>query len=105
MGDLNEVLHPSERRGAMQMTSSMRELQDLVQDLQLMDLDINQKYIWLRKNSASRIDRIMIEKDFFENFQHIQVTCKERQLSDHYSLVMSTSHIAWGYVPFRALDC
>ena len=33
MGDLNEVLHPSERRGASEMSGSMKDFQDFIQDV------------------------------------------------------------------------
>ena len=54
MGDFNEVLTPAKRRGAALTTLSMRQLRDLVFDLQLFDLEINQQFTWLRKNAAKQ---------------------------------------------------
>ena len=56
----------AERKRASQLTLSMRELGGLIQDLQLIDLDIDQKYTWMRKNAASRIDIILVTKEFVE---------------------------------------
>ena len=44
MGDFNKVMCPEERRGASEMTQGMRELQNLVYDMQLTDMEIRQKY-------------------------------------------------------------
>ena len=94
MGDFNEVLSLDEGKGAWQFTSSMRELGDLIQDLQLIDLEIEQKFTWMRKNAASRLDRILVTKEFVDKFQNIRVCCKSRMLSDHSPLVVFTSVIA-----------
>ncbi|KAJ8445424.1 hypothetical protein Cgig2_031237 [Carnegiea gigantea] len=61
--DFNEVLDFSERRGAMHNTASMRDMKALVQDLQFIDLEIDIQFTWMRKNSASRIDRILVDKE------------------------------------------
>jgi len=61
--DFNEVLNPTERRGATAVTQDMRELQNLLLDLQLVDMDIGQNFTWLRKNAASRIDRVLVDKE------------------------------------------
>jgi len=60
------VIAIAERKRASQLTLSMRELGGLIQDLQLIDLDIDQKYTWMRKNAASRIDIILVTKEFVE---------------------------------------
>ena len=91
MGDFNGILHPRERRGASEVTTSMREFQELIQDLQLFDLEIGQNFTWLRWNAASRIDRVMIELDFLLPFPRIKAWCKNRQLSDHFAIVVGTT--------------
>jgi len=104
MGDFNEVLKLEERRNSTQVTVGMRELGDFIQDLQLLDLEINQKFTWMRKNAASRLDRILVSKEIIEQYQNIRAYCKDRQLSDHFPVIMSTSRIRWGPCPFRTLD-
>ena len=104
MGDFNEVLKLEERRNSSQVTVGMRELGDFVQDLQLLDLEINQKFTWMRENAASRLDRIMVSKEIIEHYQNTRAYCKDRQLSDHFPVIMSTSTMTWGPCPFRTLD-
>ena len=98
MGDFNEVVNMEERRNSTQVTIGMRDLGDLIQDLDLFYLDINQKYTWMRENAASRLDRIMVSKEVIERFQNLKVHCKERLLSDHFLVVLNTSRIIWGPV-------
>jgi len=43
MGDFNEIMEPKERRNAVGYTQGMRELQNLILDLELVDMDIGQK--------------------------------------------------------------
>jgi len=104
MGDFNEVVQMEERRNSTQVTVGMRELGDFIQDLHLLDLDINQKYIWMRENAASRLDRIMVSKEVIEQYQNLKAYCEERLLSDHFPVIMNTSRISWGPCPFRSLD-
>ena len=104
MGDFNEVVKMEERKNATHVTASMKELRALIQDLQLLDLDINQQFTWMRENAASRIDRIMVSHEFVEKFQNLKVFCKDRMLSDHFPLVLTSSMSQWGPSPFRTLD-
>ena len=104
MGDFNEVVCPQERRGARNTTIGMRELRQFIQDMNMMDMEINMKFTWMRRNAASRIDRAMIDTEFVEIFPGIKAHCKDRMLSDHHPLLLALSTIAWGSVPFRSLD-
>jgi len=42
--------------------------------------------------------------EFVNKFQNIRVRCKNRMLSDHTPLVVSTAVATWGPSPFRTLD-
>jgi len=104
MGDFNEVIKIEERRNATRVTMGMRDLGDLIDDLQLFDLDINQPYTWMRDNAASRLDRILVSKEVMDWCQNLRVQCKERMLSNHYPLILTTANLKWGPAPFRSLD-
>ena len=67
MGDFNEVVLIEERRNASQLTTGMTEFRDLIQDMQMFDLPINQQFTWMRDNAASRLDRMMVTREFIEN--------------------------------------
>jgi len=104
VGDFNEVARIEERKDATQFTTSMRDFSDFIQDTQLFDLEIGQKYTWMRKNSASRIDRALVTMDVVNQFQNLRARCSKRWLSDHFPIVISTEEVQWGPSPFRTLD-
>ena len=104
MGDFNEVLYLSERRGAELITQGMRDFQNFVLDLQLNDIDVGVNYTWFRRNAASKIDRVFIDKELLEGFPSIKAYCKGRMFSDHLPIILCTTQSKWGPVPFRAFD-
>jgi len=105
MGDFNEVVQPQERRGATLSTPSMRELAQFIQDDQMIDMEINIKFTWMRNNAASRLDRMLISAEFMDKFPGSHAYCKERVLSDHYPIILAFYSAKWGPTPFRSLDC
>jgi len=105
MGDFNEVLHIHERRGATELSQGMREFQNLVFDLQLIDMDIGQNFTWFRRNAASRIDRIMVDKAWLDCFPLSKAYCQARGFSDHFPVILTSVQEDWGPIPFRTLDC
>ena len=104
MGDFNEILEPKERRNVVGYTQGMRDLQNLLSDLQLVDMDIGQNYTWFRKNAASRIDRVWVDKEILLKVPNGKVRCKGRLFSDHHPLVFTTEQVQWGPKPFRTID-
>ena len=68
-------------------------------------MEINLKFTWIRRNAASRLDRMLIGADFMDKFSGIHAYCKERFLSDHYPIIMALHSVYWGPTPFRSLDC
>ena len=104
MGDFNEVLDPNERKGATSLTEGMRELQSLLFDLQLTDMEIGQKYTWLRSNAASRIDRVLMDQELLLKYPVIRAYCQRRVFSDHFPIVISSTKVNSEPLPFRALD-
>jgi len=104
MGDFNEVLSLHERRGATELSQGMRDFQDLVLDLQLIDMEIGQSFTWMWQNAASRIDQIMVQEELLRKFPDTKAFCKGRSFSDHYPIILVTTQIQWGPTPFRSLD-
>ncbi|KAJ8432035.1 hypothetical protein Cgig2_026738 [Carnegiea gigantea] len=102
--DFNEVLVSLERRGAVQNTSRMRDLQKLIHDLELIDLQIDKQFTWMRKNSASRINRILVDEEVLAVFPNARAYDGERVFSDHFPITMASDHLVWGPVPFRSLN-
>lgn len=62
MGDLNEVLLPEERKDHSNVTASIEDFRDWINDFELIDLPLlGRKYTWYRNNQASRNDRAFID--------------------------------------------
>ena len=104
MGDFNKVLSPHERRGGNEVSQGMRELNNFFHDLHLVDMELDQQFTWLRKNAASRIDKILIEKEVILAFPNYKAYCRDRMFSNHFPLVF-TSVLKGNPTPFRTLDC
>jgi len=104
MGDFNEVLNPLKRRGATVVSQGMKEMQDLLADLKLVDMDIGQQFTWLRQNAISRIDRVLVDEELILMFSSSRAFCKGIMFSDHYPIVFITSQLKWSPSPFRTLD-
>ena len=62
MADFNEILNVEERSGARSITRSMKEFDEWVDDLNLVDLPIvGRKFTWRRGKSCSKLDRIFVD--------------------------------------------
>uniref|UniRef100_A0A0V0IEM2 Putative ovule protein n=1 Tax=Solanum chacoense TaxID=4108 RepID=A0A0V0IEM2_SOLCH len=65
----------------------MREFSDFIEDLKLLDIQLEDgQYTWFKRDNqdiASRIDRILISKEWDENFNNIKQIALQRLGSDH----------------------
>ncbi|XP_025652805.1 uncharacterized protein [Arachis hypogaea] len=104
-GDFNEILHSEERKGATNPPASSEEFRDWVHDMQLVDLPLNdRKFTWFRGRSCSRIDRVLLNIEWIEQFPDIRIKGGPRGLSDHCPLIVEASRVSRGPRPFRSLD-
>jgi len=87
------------------MTPGMRELALFLQDMQMIDMEINLKFTWMRKNAASRIDRLLIDTALMDTFPGIHAYCGDRLISDHHPILLTSNAVTWDPTPFRSLDC
>ena len=69
------------------------------------DMEIGQNFTWIRRNAASRIDQILVDKEWLLKFPLSRAYCKGRVFSDNFPLILSTTQVKWGPSPFRTLDC
>lgn len=106
MGDFNEGLPVDERLNASEVSIGILEFSSLIQDLELVDLPLaNQRYIWARTNAASRIDRVLVTREWITNFPGLKTICADRSLSDHWPVILqSHREESRGPYPFRALN-
>ena len=74
MGDFNEVRYPIERKKCSTMTSSMKDFDDWINSLGVIDLPlIGRKFTWRRGNSYSKLDRILVESVWMQKINSIQL--------------------------------
>ncbi|XP_057760162.1 uncharacterized protein LOC130980508 [Arachis stenosperma] len=104
-GDFNEILQIEERKGAINLLASAEEFRDWVHDMQLVDLPLNdRKFTWFRGRSCSRIDRVLVNIEWFEKFPNIRIKGGPRGLSDHWPLIVKVLRVSRGLRLFRSLD-
>ena len=48
---------------------------------------------------------MLVEAQFMETFPGIHAFRKDRMLSDHHPILLSSTQLSWGPTPFRSLDC
>ncbi|XP_016173884.1 uncharacterized protein LOC107616439 [Arachis ipaensis] len=73
--------------------------------MQLMDLPLtDRKFTWFRGQSCSRIDRVLVNIEWAEEFPDLRLKGGPRGLSDHCLLIVEATRVREGPQPFRSLD-
>uniref|UniRef100_A0A2N9GTP0 Endonuclease/exonuclease/phosphatase domain-containing protein n=1 Tax=Fagus sylvatica TaxID=28930 RepID=A0A2N9GTP0_FAGSY len=68
-GDFNVVRYPSERLGAVNITTPMQKFMDFISSTRLMDISMAEgRYTWSNSNSRSRLDRFLFSPSVKEHF-------------------------------------
>ena len=84
VGDFNETLFPSDRKGSSQITSSMKRFKNCIDCCDLIELPLNgRKFTWSQGNAASRIDRIFLSGDWLQPFPSSTLFGLSKYSSDH----------------------
>ncbi|XP_026431660.1 uncharacterized protein LOC113328883 [Papaver somniferum] len=83
-GDFNEIRYMVERRGCRRVLNSMKLLDDLYNELDLVDLPLSRaKYTWSRPpNKKSKIDRFIFSSNWEDHFPNINFNRLARPFSD-----------------------
>ena len=83
----------------------MEDFIDCMQQMDMIDLPIvGRKYTWVRGNSCSRLDHMLVENDCILKFLELKIWALPRTMSDHYPLLLELKKIDWGPKPFRLMD-
>ncbi|XP_068504131.1 uncharacterized protein [Phaseolus vulgaris] len=67
---------------------------------------IRRKYTWYKPNVLvkSRIDRVLVSKEWVEVWLHCKQFFFSRSVFDHCAIVIKDEYVDWGSKPFRSLD-
>ncbi|KAL4276900.1 hypothetical protein AHAS_Ahas20G0253400 [Arachis hypogaea] len=102
LGDFNEILQVEDRKGLTSFPVSAEEFKSWVQDMQLVDLPLtDRKFTWFRGQSGSRVDRVLVNIEWVEEFPVIRLKGGPKDLSDHFPLIVEDTRVRGGPRPFR----
>ncbi|WMV46111.1 hypothetical protein MTR67_039496 [Solanum verrucosum] len=93
-GDFNVSRYISEKKNCNRRTKGMREFSDFIEDMELVDMHLEDAaYTWFKgdqQEAASRIDRIMISKEWDDTFNNLKQIPLQRLGSDHIPIALIT---------------
>jgi len=85
----------------------IRGFNEFIEKAELLDIPmIGRKFTWYKPNgmTKSRIDRVLVSKEWLEVWPNSKQFIYSRSVSDHCVLVIKDSCPDWGPKPFRSLD-
>ena len=101
-GDFNIVRYPSERVGAVHITTPMQDFTDFIFSNGLMDIPMaGGRYTWSSNNSRSRLDRFLFSPNVEEHFTMVTQQCLLRLCSDHFPILLECGSTPFDRRPFR----
>ena len=67
---------------------------------------VGRKFTWYKPNGLvkSRIDKVLVSKEWLEYWPNCQQLVLSRSISDHYAVILREVSVDWGPKPFRCLD-
>lgn len=109
VGDFNSIRFPDERvsRSGNLNWNDLREFDDFISDSLLIDLPLQgRKFTCYKPDGSckSRIDRILINDQWMENWSDSIQKGISRSISDHCPIILDTKRIDWGPKPFRFIN-
>ncbi|XP_077251404.1 uncharacterized protein LOC143890568 [Tasmannia lanceolata] len=104
-GDFNTVRFPLEKNRGGSIRTSMQRLSNFIQESELVDLPLEgAKFTWTNNQESqvlSRLDRILISKEWDEEFPRICQRALPRPISDHNPVMILLTEFNGGPKPFR----
>ena len=101
-GDFNIVRYPSERVGAVHITTPMQDFTDFIFSNGLMDIPMaGGRYTWSSNNSRSRLDCFLFSPNVEEHFTMVTQQCLLRLCSDHFPILLECGSTPFDRRPFR----
>ncbi|GKV32438.1 hypothetical protein SLEP1_g41047 [Rubroshorea leprosula] len=107
VGDFNAILGTHESKGGGGSVREMREFNEFMEGSGLLDLLlIGRKFTWYHPNgsSMSRLDRILVSKEWLSNWKECKQWGLKRIILDHSPILLKNQIRDWGPQPFRVFD-
>ena len=110
IGDFNSIRRQEERKSLISVSDYSREINgfnDFIEKSELVDIPlVGRKFTWYKPNGMvkSRIDRVLVSKEWLEAWPSCQQFVLNRSISDHCAIVLKEVVVDWGPRPFRSLD-
>ncbi|KAD3641634.1 hypothetical protein E3N88_30858 [Mikania micrantha] len=102
-GDFNEVRSMMDRRGSIFCSQGATIFNDFIHNAQLLEYNMGgQDFTYMKGNgeSFSKLDRFLVCDSFINKWPNACVTALPRKWSDHCPIILCTSEIDFGPVPF-----
>ncbi|XP_017604874.1 uncharacterized protein LOC108451727 [Gossypium arboreum] len=102
-GDFNAIRNKSERSNCVGLLRGSRDFGKFIEKCKLVDLPLlGKKFTWFGpENKKSRLDRFLIDEDWFENSEDFQQQGLNRSISNHIPVLLSYGSVDWGPKPFK----
>ncbi|XP_022014619.1 uncharacterized protein LOC110914106 [Helianthus annuus] len=101
-GDFNCVRHKDERRNSKFNAVASEEFNDFIEDIGVCEYALRgRKFTFCAGNKLSRIDRIFVSSNFFNEWPNAEYRALPREYSDHCPLILKVVSRNFGAKPFR----
>jgi len=110
VGDFNSIRRKEEKKSVVSVSNCSRETRgfnSFMENSELFDIPmIGIKFTWYTANETikSRIDRILVSREWVEVWPNSKQFVLTRSVFDHCALVLKVSSVDWGPKPLRSLD-
>ncbi len=96
------VRYPSERLGAVSITTAVSNFFEFIDSNGLMDIPMGGgRHTWSNSQSRFKIDRFLFTSSVEDHFNSLVQRWLLRLCSDHFPIQLDCGHVQWGRRPFR----
>ncbi|XP_076947481.1 uncharacterized protein LOC143619430 [Bidens hawaiensis] len=107
MGDFNAVRFPEERRNSVFDPTCARDLNEFIAEADLFEFPMKgQQFTFCKSRGRkfSKIDRILVNQDFVDNWSDSSFSALPRYLSDHSPIILISDPLDFGPCPFKVFN-
>ncbi|XP_039029458.1 uncharacterized protein LOC120163643 [Hibiscus syriacus] len=105
-GDFNAIRNLSERSGCSYRQTQIAAFNEFIEECNLVDMPLSgRKFTWFGlANRKSRLDRILVEDEWFQVNSDVSLLGLPRTVSDHIPILLGKETIDWGPRPFKLVN-